>query len=81
MRGGHHSNYVVELILGLDLRESPCLNPVQSALTARMLSPSPTGVGNYIAALLHPLCEAHPRTRFFLLSSDIRNWPPDDTRN
>lgn len=42
--------------------------PSSVGIDARMLSPSPTGVGNYIATLLHPLCEAHPQTRFFLYS-------------
>ena len=43
--------------------------PRAIGIDARMLSPSPTGVGNYIANLLHPLCNAHPHTRFILYSN------------
>ena len=40
-------------------------------IDARMLSPNPTGVGNYIATLLRPMCEAHPQSNFILYSNSI----------
>lgn len=40
-------------------------------IDARMLSLNPTGVGNYIDALLRPMCEAQPQSSFILYSNSI----------
>ena len=43
--------------------------PTRVGVDARMLAPFPTGVGNYIAGLLLPLCSRHRETTFFLYSN------------
>lgn len=44
-------------------------HPARIGIDARMLSKNPTGVGNYIAALLTPMCQSQTKTEFFLYSN------------
>src|SRR3954469_6401825 len=37
---------------------------------ATALVTKPTGVGNYIGALLEPMCRSHPEAQFILFSND-----------
>lgn len=50
--------------------------PSRVGIDARMLAPRPTGVGNYIAGLLLPLCRRYPSTRFFLYSNGRIEFAP-----
>jgi glycosyltransferase involved in cell wall biosynthesis len=53
-------------------------SPARIGIDARMLSAAPTGVGNYISAMLVPMCAAHPKAQFFLYSNSRVGAPALD---
>jgi len=49
--------------------------PARIGLDACCLTGSRTGIGNYVEALLGPLCEQQPDTKFFLYSNGDGDFP------
>ena len=52
--------------------------PRRIGVDATNLGTHRTGVGNYIAAVLGPLCALHPETRFHLYSNEVISFPVRD---
>ena len=51
------------------------LGPARIGLDACCLTGSRTGIGNYVEALLGPLCEQQPDAQFFLYSNGDGDFP------